>query len=346
MRINHNISAMNTYRQYNSNSGAISKSMEKLSSGYRINRAADDAAGLSISEKMRSQIRGLKQATRNAQDGISFLQTAEGALNEVSDMLTRLKELAVQVQNGTYSNEDKANIGAEMAALGDAITDIYVNTKFNGKKVFGEAQESVKEEEITNDEKLFDANGNVATENVKVKGTLTAVDGDATDVDEAATIYYGEDGNQTVTIKSATTTKLSNLITVTKLASRADYALRVDEAGDVIINKTDDSATGYDATAVKANNASYVTTDMVESAITEVNTIRAAYGAQQNQLEHASNNMATTKENLQAAESRVRDVDMAEEMMEYTKNNILLQAAQAMLAQANSQPQGVLQLLQ
>ena len=137
MRINHNISAMNTYRQYNTNATFISKSMEKLSSGYRINRAADDAAGLSMSEKMRSQIRGLKQAIRNAQDGISFLQTAEGALTEVSDMLTRLKELAVQVQNGTYSQEDQKNIGAEMEALGKAITDIYVNTKFNGKPVFG-----------------------------------------------------------------------------------------------------------------------------------------------------------------------------------------------------------------
>jgi flagellin len=136
MRINHNISAMNTYRQYNTNATFISKSMEKLSSGYRINRAADDAAGLSISEKMRSQIRGLKQAIRNAQDGISFLQTAEGALTEVSDMLTRLKELAVQVQNGTYSEEDQKNIGAEMEALGKAITDIYVNTKFNGKPCF------------------------------------------------------------------------------------------------------------------------------------------------------------------------------------------------------------------
>jgi len=128
---------MNTYRQYNANAIATNKSMEKLSSGSRINRAADDAAGLSISEKMRSQIRGLTQAIRNAQDGISLLQTAEGALTEVSDMLIRLKELAVQVQNGTYSTDDKVNIGAEMKALGTAITGIYQNTKFNGIKVFG-----------------------------------------------------------------------------------------------------------------------------------------------------------------------------------------------------------------
>ena len=286
MRINHNITAMNTYRQYNTNTVNTNKAMEKLSSGYRINRAADDAAGLSISEKMRSQIRGLTQATRNAQDGVSYIQTAEGALNEVSDMLVRLKELSVQVTNGTYSSNDTANIGAEMNALGTAIGDIYVNTKFNGQTVFGTQA----------------ASGGILTSNA---GTNTA-----------ASIYYGEDGAQHVDILDAKTASL-NLLT----AATADA----------------DGASG-DPTAV--------TNDLVEDAITEVNTTRAAYGAQQNQLEHASNNMATTKENLQAAESRVRDVDMAEEMMSYTKNNILLQAAQAMLAQANAQPQGVLQLLQ
>ena len=290
MRISHNISAMNTYRQYNANAIAASKSMEKLSSGSRINRAADDAAGLSISEKMRSQIRGLTQAIRNAQDGISFLQTAEGALNEVSDMLIRLKELAVQVQNGTYSSDDKANIGAEMDALGKAITEIYMNTKFNGIAVFGEQS----------DENGFAVNNGVAV---------------------AASIAYGEDGGQTVEILAASTQKIGALFTKTSAV------------GD---------ATDTDGKAQAAVN---VTVTEVEAAITEVNTTRAAYGALQNQLEHASNNMATTKENLQAAESRVRDVDMAEEMMEYTKNSILLQAAQSMLAQANAQPQGVLQLL-
>jgi len=289
MRISHNISAMNTYRQYNTNTVSTNKSMEKLSSGSRINRAADDAAGLSISEKMRSQIRGLTQATRNAQDGVSFIQTAEGALNEVSDMLTRLKELSVQVQNGTYSNDDATNIGAEMKALGTAITGIYVNTKFNGTQVFGGQ-----------------------TETAAGSGILTALDGTGTD---AATITYGEDGGQSVAIGEAVTTDLAALTALT-------------------------------GAATTAANAKLVTVTAVEDAITEVNTTRAEYGAQQNQLEHAANNMATTKENLQAAESRVRDVDMAEEMMSYTKNNILLQAAQAMLAQANSQPQGVLQLLQ
>jgi len=292
MRISHNIAAMNTYRSYNSNAVTANKSMEKLSSGSRINRAADDAAGLSISEKMRSQIRGLTQATRNAEDGVSFLQTAEGALNEVSDMLTRLKELAVQVKNGTYSNDDAVNIGSEMNALGTAIAGIYTDTKFNGITVFGTQ--------------------------TAASGVLAENDGTAT----AATIAYGENGDQTVTILAAVTSEMNALTTLTAAAT-----------------------TGADA-AAKATNAKLVDVDSVEAAITEVNTTRATYGAQQNQLEHVTNNMATTKENLQSAESRVRDVDMAEEMTEYTKNSILLQAAQSMLAQANSQPQGVLQLLQ
>ena len=292
MRINHNLTALNTYRQYNTNSVNTNKSMEKLSSGLRINRAADDAAGLSISEKMRSQIKGLSQGTRNAQDGVSFIQTAEGALTEVSDMLTRMKELSTQVQNGTYSTDDQTNIGLEMKALGKAITDIYTTTEFNGKNVFGQSTTISGSDDI-----------------------LAAVAATSAAAAAAAEIHYGESGTQTLTIGQVATTNLSALTTLTHAAT--------DSAG-----------------------AMAVTAGAVESAITEVNTTRANYGAWQNQLEHATNNMAATKENLQSAESRVRDVDMADEMMTYTKNNILLQAAQAMLAQANAQPQGVLQLLQ
>ncbi|MCX7615121.1 MAG: flagellin [Clostridiales bacterium] len=254
MRINNNISALNTYNKYTKNVSTASKSMEKLSSGYRINRAADDAAGLSISQKMRSQIAGLGQAQRNAQDGVSYLQTAEGALSEVSDMLTRMKELSVQKANGTYSTDDTANIDAEMNALGTAMDDILTNTQFNGITVF------------------------------------------QTDT----TIAYGQDGSQSLTISAAAFTG--------GLSSGSDTAT-------------------------------------IEDAITSVNTDRATYGAEQNQLEHVVNNTTTTSENLTAAESRIRDVDMASEMSAYTKNNILVQAATAMLSQANSQPQGVLQLL-
>lgn len=266
MIINHNMNALNAHRNMTSNTATAGKSMEKLSSGLRINRAADDAAGLSISEKMRSQIRGLDQATRNAQDGISYIQTAEGATNEISSMLTRLKELAVQASTGTYNSDDKANIGQEMKALGEAATEIIANTKFNGTAVFGAATE----------------------------------------------ITYGEDAATKITIAALDTTEFVKLTAVTDAADTAP---------------------------------TNVTVELVENAITELNTSRAVYGAQQNKLEHVINNQNTTEENLQASESRIRDVDMAKEMMIFSKNNILQQAAQAMLAQANSQPQGVLQLL-
>ncbi len=254
MRINNNIMAMNTHRQLGANSLNSSKSMEKLSSGLRINRAADDAAGLSISEKMRSQIRGLGQAQRNAQDGISLVQTFEGALNEVSDILGRMKELAVQKANGTYQTADTGNIDLEASALALAANNIFTNTKFNG---------------------------------------VTMALG--------ATIAMGESGSETLAIA------------------------------------------GISAPTIAAADVNTVAT--IESNIESVNQVRAQYGAYQNRLEHMFNNMSATRENLTASESRVRDVDMAEEMMKFTKNNILQQAAQAMLAQANQAPQGVLQLL-
>jgi len=260
MRIQHNIVALNAHRNSTVNQASVSKNMEKLSSGYRINRAGDDAAGLSISEKMRSQIKGLDQATRNAQDGISYIQTAEGALTEVSSMLTRAKELLVQKANGTYSGNDKDNIDLELNSLGEEIKSIIDNTQFNGTKVFSEAVEIA----ISHD---------------------------------------------------------------------AGVTLDIDIATDVVADLS---------TAALSS-----TTDVagVEGMIETVNAQRAVYGSQQNRLEHTINNLATTSENLVASESRIRDVDMAKEMMEMTKNNILAQAAQAMIAQANQQPQSVLQLL-
>ena len=264
MRINNNISALNTHRQMSVNTNNATKSMEKLSSGLRINRAGDDAAGLSISEKMRSQIRGLNQASSNAQDGISLIQTAEGALTEVSSMLTRVKELAVQKANGTYNTDDITNINKEIDALGSEINNIVTTTKFNGKDVFNQ------------------------------------VDG--------FNIAISHDAVVELNVAAATIDKLT-------------------DGTDAIINK--------DTTVVQ-----------VDEAIVQVNTQRAVYGSQQNRLEHTINNLGTTSENLTAAESRIRDTDMAKEMSEMTKNNVLTQAAQAMLAQANQQPQSVLQLLQ
>ena len=256
MIINNNISAINTRNQLYITNTAAGKSMEKLSSGKRINRAADDAAGLSISEKMRAQIRGLNQAARNAQDGISLIQTAEGALDEVSNMLVRLKELAVQKANGTYNNDDKSNLKLEMESLGDEIDNIFDNTKFNGFKV------------------------------------LTT----------SAKIVISDDGSTALTIEKTTTTGIKGL-------------------------------------------GSNSTVGDIETAIKNVNKARATYGAKQNRLESTVRNLKTTAENLQAAESRIRDTDMAEEMSNFTKYNILIQAGTAMLAQANMAPQSVLSLL-
>ena len=267
MRIQHNIVALNAHRNSTVNQASVSKNMEKLSSGYRINRAGDDAAGLSISEKMRSQIKGLDQASRNAQDGISFIQTAEGALTEVSSMLTRAKELMVQKANGTYHDNDIENINAEIDSLGDEIKSILDTTQFNGKNVF-----------------------------------TTAVP-----------IAASHDGTTSLSIAVAT-----------------DVVARLSTA-ELSRN-----------TQISNADTAVITLEVM---INTVNSQRGVYGSQQNRLEHTINNLATTSENLVAAESRIRDVDMAKEMMEMTKNNILAQAAQAMIAQANQQPQSVLQLL-
>lgn len=261
MIINHNIPAVNTHRNMTLNTNAASKNMEKLSSGLRINRAADDAAGLSISENMRGQIRGLEQAQRNTQDGISYVQTAEGALNEVSAMLSRMKELTVQKDNGTYSAADQANIDQEVTQLNSQINDIMDNTTFNGINIGGAGAADV---DIVTDD----------------KGTK---------------------------------------ITIEKIVSTA-FTGAVLDAATLDLTK-------------------------VNTAIEAVATERGKLGAVQNRLEYTSNNLGTTTENLTASESRIRDTDMAKEMVALSKNNILLQASQSMLAQANSNPQGVLSLL-
>ncbi|GKU76818.1 flagellin [Paenibacillus sp. L3-i20] len=263
MRINHNITALNTHRNMGLNNAAAGKGMEKLSSGLRINRAADDAAGLAVSEKMRGQIRGLEQAQKNVQDGISFVQTAEGAMNEVSSMLGRIKELVVQKATGTYSTSDKGNIDLELTELTSQIDSIMTSTTFNGIKIN-------------------------STSGVKIQA---------------------DDSKQQITIAGVK-----------------------------------QSAFVGQATKFKASATTTALAD-IETAIKAVSTQRATLGAKQNRLEYTSNNLGTTVENLTASESRIRDTDMASEMVKLTKNNILLQASQSMLAQANSQPQGVLSLL-
>lgn len=285
MIINHNIGAMNTHRRLSLNTENASKSMEKLSSGQRINRAADDAAGLSISEKMRSQIRGLGQASRNAQDGISLVQTAEGALNEVSDMLVRAKELAVQASSGTYNASDLKAINDEYTALKSAIDDTATKTKFNGNTLLN-----------------------------LTSGSTTA---------------GGAKGNYEVTIQIGVDKGDEVKITNGDIQATTASGLGLSKTG-----------TGMSSSAAAQNELA-----KIDTAIGKVNQLRSDYGAVQNRLEHTRNNVDTTTENLQAAESRVRDVDMAKEMMKFTKDNILTQAATSMLAQANQQPQGVLSLL-
>lgn len=308
MRINHNISALNTYRQLSVNSGATGKSLEKLSSGYRINRAGDDAAGLAISEKMRSQIRGLDMAAKNANDGISLIQTAEGALQETHSILQRIRELAVQSANGTnseadgtaaevtagtatvaYGTSDRDKLQNELFALTEEIKRISTDTEFNGMK-------------------LLDGSLDTGTE---------------------ITFHIGANADQTVSL--AVGDMGADALNISSAAVSTTAAPAAVSAGNINISTQANAEASLDA---------------IDTAITSVSNQRSALGAMQNRLEHTINNLGTTSENLAASESRIRDVDMAKEMMEFTKNNILTQAATAMLAQANMQPQSVLQLLQ
>ena len=275
MIVQHNMAAANTNRQLGVTTGHLAKSTEKLASGYRINRAGDDAAGLSISEKMRGQIRGLEQASTNAQDGISLIQTAEGALNETHSILQRMRELAVQASNDTNVSVDRNSIKAELESLTDEISRIAEQTEFN---------------------------------------TLKLIDGSFSST--AMNFQVGANQGQNITLK------IKNMAASALGVSKTDVAEKV--------------ATYSQATAA---------IDTINEAISKVSTERSALGAVQNRLEHTIANADNTAENLQAAESRIRDVDMAKEMVSYSKSNILQQAAQSMLAQANQSTQGVLSLL-
>lgn len=457
MIINHNISALNTYRQLSINNNAGSRSLEKLSSGYRINRAGDDAAGLAISEKMRGQIRGLNMASKNAQDGISLIQTAEGALNETHSILQRMRELAVQAANGTNTDSDREEIQKEIDQLKSEINRISTDTEFNTKALLdgsiGNTAELVADEnaanlaavEVMNDnlvagdytvtitnattEAVLDTDNNgtgassadltgdvavamgVYTLELKANEDnfdliLTNADGEVVD-----TVYNEEieqDTEDTVGIGGITFTwDAGNAAAAgsVEVTVSADFNVSVADAEDKEIGATTvaDNSNGFvnvggfkvsfdsnltgettgtaTSVTVKTDAVSFqiganegqmtklaisdmsskalgvdgidlTTADSASKAITtideaiqKVSAERAKLGAIQNRLDHTINNLGTSSENLTAAESRIRDVDMAKEMMEYAKNTILQQAAQAMLAQANQQPQGVLQLL-
>lgn len=469
MIINHNMASLNTYRQLSANNEATSKSLEKLSSGLRINRAGDDAAGLAISEKMRGQIRGLDQATRNSQDGISMIQTAEGALNETHSILQRMRELAVQSSNDTNTDADRKEIQKEITQLKKEVDRISTTTEFNTKKllngsigndaVLGANAVKVDGVKVSDSDlaadtytlKVASAGSVTATVATNNTGLAAATDfdlssgkvaglklGDYTlDVTKATATTFdlslknsdgvevakatGWDGTSAVAMAGKTpdgVTTAFNLkapagtvqagsvefnlgahytaasaLGITNSATKSTY----DSVANLTITDNKFEAGGFefdmsvDTVLAAANSTTTITTTNnaltmhiganqgqtmkvavaqmdtnslniddvdvttqsgAESAITKINDAietvsseRSKLGAFQNRLEHTINNLGTSSENLTAAESRVRDVDMAKEMMNYQKNNILSQAATAMLAQANQQPQGVLQLL-
>lgn len=491
MRIQHNIAALNSYRNLTGNNSAVSKNLEKLSSGYRINRAGDDAAGLAISEKMRAQITGLNTAQKNAQDGVSLVQTAEGALTEVHSMLNRMVELADQSANGTYDNPvDRANLQKEIASLKDEIDRIADSTNFNGINLLdgslsttkldlaagtlGGKPTTVKEipatgttSKISVDDKATLGEKTLTVEYADENGTLHKVDvkykidtaNDKGNAIEAISKAVSQNdtlssvfnitqetdgvkfeskvtGSKGAKVVSVSTTDTTSKIVADKAVDGENAKVQTEGAGAPIAEgdtitlngktyefvkdaSTEPTKKGATAVLVGVNNdatlgnlnkalesagikAKYDTNnlvfsatkngagltlqigdtsedfnqmtvsvgdmhtaalgiadidistqagakasvDKIKSAINSVSSTRGDLGAIQNRLEHTINNLSVTSENMTAAESRIRDVDMANEMMAYTKNNILVQSSQAMLAQANQLPQGVLQLLQ
>ena len=491
MRIQHNIAALNSYRQLSGNNSAVAKNLEKLSSGYRINRAGDDAAGLAISEKMRAQITGLETAQKNANDGISLVQTAEGALTEVHSMLNRMVELADQSANGTYDNEtDRANLQKEVKSLLDEIDRIAEGTNFNGINLL-DGSLSTTELNVTNATvaaggsditqnpaagaqsiikgaagtagggtetltvEYADANGKVHSvkvdyassdkkddniknmaEALKKNGELSAsfdieVDGDnikltskvtgsqgakltdvkttdgtggaakdqitdgkdaTVDVKKLATAAAGDkftlngktyefvadtaskpttEGATAIVVGADADATVKNInkalekegVQATKAAANDGVTFSAIQNGKGLILQIGDTAADFNQLTVSVSSMSakslgiadvdistlegaQTAIDKIRTAINSVSSTRGDLGAIQNRLEHTINNLSVTTENMTAAESRIRDTDMAKEMMSYTKNNILVQASQAMLAQANQIPQGVLQLLQ
>lgn len=421
MTINTNVSALNTLNQLNKNSEATSSSLEKLSSGLQINSAADDAAGLAISEKMRAQINGLDQASTNAQDGISMIQTAEGALSETEDILQRMRELSVQSSNDTNTEDDRAEIQKEIDQLSEEISRIGDTTEFNTQSLLDGTLEDVTFQIGANENQSMSISvndmqgyalgvagdigvevsadvtdgGNSTTDiedgsyTVSDDGSgtyeLTNSDGDVVATSTDGLAFTASTGDDTLTFTEAAVTDGSVEIsggTATATASfdnigleAGNYTLEysagassiVDDNGDVIATSTDDttftnsdgdtvltldaaasddmkiSVGGIDVSSADAATSAITT---IDEAIKSVSAERSKLGAYQNRLDHTINNLETSSENLTSAESRIRDTDMAAEMTEYSKNNVLTQAATSMLAQANSQSQNVLSILQ
>ena len=404
MRIQHNIMAMNAYRNYTNNTSALSKNLEKLSSGYKINRAGDDAAGLAISEKMRAQITGLNKAQDNAKDGISLVQTAEGALTEVHDMLNRMYEIAEQSANGTYEDAtDRTQLQKEVTQLKSEIDRIADSSNFNGINLLDGSMSDIQTTTFK-----ADAGNNKAASDLSIgMGKWTKKDGSTASIQ--VEIAHGTGGNKAeiagdgskVTITVDTTKNVSaddikallsqatvkngtltddektslqdavqnasvsgkgitgltgstalNAAAATKGGTGTPLTLQIGDTSDsfnqlkVSIKDCHADAIGIDALNIGNQEGAAAALDTIKAAINYVSDVRGTLGATQNRLDHTINNLSVMEENIQDAESTIRDTDVADEMMAYTKNNILIQSAQAMLAQANQVPQGVLQLLQ
>jgi len=410
MRIQHNIMAMNAYRNYANNTSALSKNLEKLSSGYKINRAGDDAAGLAISEKMRAQITGLDKAQDNAKDGISLVQTAEGALTEVHDMLNRMYELAEQSANGTFEDgTDRKQLQKEVNQLKSEINRIADSANFNGIKLLDGSMSANATTKLTSTatnskagvdlnivaDSVYDATGKrteldfglsvttkassvgvsvsedgtvlitvqgkdkdgITAEEIQAmladaKATSTSVSEDMMDAVRNATITgtgisaptSAAQGNQWTNVNTMNSTVTAN--------KGESLVLQIGDTSDsfnqlrVGIKDCHVDALGLTDMKIGDQDSAAKALDMIKSAINYVSDVRGTLGATQNRLDHTINNLSVMQENIQDAESTIRDTDVADEMMAYTKNNILIQSAQAMLAQANQVPQGVLQLLQ
>ncbi len=410
MRIQHNIMAMNAYRNYNNNTSALSKNLEKLSSGYKINRAGDDAAGLAISEKMRAQITGLKAASKNVKDGVSLVKTAEGALQEVHDMLNRMDSLATQSANGTYDNEvDRLNLQKEVTALKTEIDRIADSSNFNGlnlldgslsggAKIDGTMGTTSVSFSLGTKTNQLDAANNakvtLSADDSADPGKIDVTISDAGEItiklgskgaaasytadqitqavrDKAKAMVEDTTGNTTDDQKavakqlSGFTAKADGTINLTAGATTTTGDLEFTKEGDgqgltlqigdtsasynqmaVTVQNCHTAALGIDDLSVAKQEDATAAIQKIKDAINTVSSTRGDLGAVQNRLEHTQNNLSVMTENIQDAESTIRDTDVADEMMAYTKNNILVQSAQAMLAQANQVPQGVLQLLQ
>jgi len=395
MIINHNMNAMNAHRNMGSTTIAQGKAMEKLNSGLRINRAADDAAGLAISEKMRSQIRGLNQASRNAQDGISMIQTAEGALSETHAIAQRMRELAVQSANGTYTDEDRALIDQEFNQLRSEIDRIATDTDFSGSKVLNGEKSGEKIEfdtgsvkagtgtlsgadaatvfldtdlknvntlgegtfhlkmsldgedvklELT-DESKFNDNKEYTMDTVVLKGAASA------DTEQVVTLGGAQFklANLKTKIKDANVDNVELTLTNTVTEKNPGVELQIgankDQMISISIGNMRSRELGLGGVNVASAEDAKDAIGRLDEAVSRVSAQRADLGASQNRLEHTIASTDNTAENLQAAESRIRDVDMAKEMMNLTRLNVLQQASQAMLAQANQAPQQVLSLL-